>query len=231
MITKLVRHFSKPIKLIKIEKDAVDTYTFKFEAPEATKWEPGAYAHFLSSDLKKGAKFKKELVRELSIMSHPNENFIGFTTRIRQSPSDFKRIMLDLKPGDEIRFFKIGNHFKGQKMDKPIVLISMGVGIATFRPLILEYIANSAQALPITNINIDRSGDFVYQEELENLPGNKLKNRFVTLRADLYKNINQCIESGENIYFVVGSKAFNKAIGDYLLEKNISKTAIVFDGY
>lgn len=229
MITTIIKRISTQIKLIKIEKEDHDTYTFKFAVPENIKWTPGAYAHFVSSDLQNGQKFNKEFLRELSIMSHPDENFVGFTTRIRQNPSDFKNTMLNFKLGDEIRMFKIGNHFKKQKIEKPIVFISMGVGIATFRPIILEHLKNSLNPTLITNINIDRSGNFVYQQELEKLPKNKLKNVFVTNRDDLYKEISQSINNPENKYYIVGSKEFNKSIGDYLLEKGVSKKDIVFD--
>lgn len=229
MLTIIIKSISTRLKLIEIVKEAIETYTFKFEVPESVIWTPGSYAHFVSSDLQNGAKFKKDLLRELSIMSNPNEKFIGFTTRIRNNPSVFKQAMLKLKHGDEIRMFKIGNHMKNIKNDKPIVFISMGVGIATFRPLILDCLDNSSQTSFITNINIDRSGDFVYQKELEKLASNKLKNVFVCNRVDLYDNINKCIDNGENIYFIVGSNEFNNQIGDYLVEKNVSKDAIVFD--
>nr|WP_320118904.1 hypothetical protein [uncultured Marinifilum sp.] len=230
MLTQIVKIISTKIKLSQKVKEAEDTYTFKFAVTKNIKWAPGAYAHFVSSDLENGEKVKKkESIRELSIMSHSNEKFIGFTTRIRQNPSEFKQMMLNLEIGDEIRMFKIGNHLKKQKTDKPIVLISMGVGIATFRPIILEYIEKVSQKVPITNINIDRSGNFVYQKELENLPDNKIKNVFVTQRDDLYKSIDRCIDNQENKYFVVGSKEFNKAIGDYLIKKNVSDKEIIFD--
>lgn len=229
MITTIIKRISTLIKLTELVKESPDTYTFKFAVPENIKWTAGGYAHFVSSDLQNGAKFNKGLLRELSIMSHPGENFIGFTTRIRQNPSEFKNTILNLKVGDEIRVFKIGNHFKKQEIDKPIVFISMGVGIATFRPLILEYLKNGPQTLPVTNINVDRTGNFIYQNELEALPAEKIENVFVTNRDDLYAEIKQCIDSSENTYYIVGSKEFNKTIGDYLLENNVSNKAIVFD--
>ena len=229
MLTTIVKSLSTRIKLSEIIMEAEGTYTFKFEAPEKIKWSPGAYAHFLSSDLRNGEKVNKDLVRELSIMNHPDEGCIGFTTRIRQNPSEFKRIMLNLTPGDEIRMFKIGNHFKKLKPEGPMVFISMGVGVATFRPLIHEFIKKSTQALSITNINIDRSGDFVYQQELESLPSDTVKNMFVTHRDELYKMIDQCLADSRNTYCIVGSKDFNSAVGDYLLAKNVNRNNIIFD--
>ncbi|MGQ1891214.1 FAD-dependent oxidoreductase [Thermophagus sp. OGC60D27] len=229
MLSKFVRSISTPIRLIEVIEEAPSTYTFKFSVPEKIQWSPGAYAHFLSSSLANGEKLKKELVRELSIMSHPDENFIGFTTRIRENPSQFKRIMLNINVGDEIRMFKMGNHFAKAKFEDPIVLISMGVGIATFRPLILEHLKKTAAKTPLININIDRSGNFVYRNELDKLPDNKIHNCMVTNRADLYERIDQCVDRKSKTFCVVGSKEFNKDIGDYLLKKKVPQKSIVFD--
>jgi len=227
MLKKIVKSISTAIELIEMQEEAPYTYTFKFTVPKNIRWSPGTYAHFLCSSLSDGEKVGKELVRELSIMSHPNENFIGFTTRIRDNASEFKRRMLNMKIGDQIRMFKMGNHFAKVKLEEPIVFISMGVGIATFRPLILEHLNNSTTEFPIININIDRTGIFVYKDEMEQLPDQKLNNVFVTNRTELYKSIDRYVDS--KTFCVVGSKEFNNDIGNYLMEKNVSKKAIVFD--
>jgi len=231
MITAIIRKISTAIKLTKIISEAPETYTFMFTAPDNIKWTSGSHAHVLSSDLKNGKKMKKELVRELSIMTHPDEKQIGFTTRIRKNPSEFKKVMQNLKVGDEVRIFKIGNHLKKQNGEQPIVLISMGVGIATFRPLIIEFLAHSSKLSHITNINIDRSGDFVFKGELDKLSDDRLKNVFVTTRDGLYEEINQCINNIENVYYIVGSSEFNKSIGDYLSKNNVPKKALIFDNH
>lgn len=229
MLTKFVKSISTPIELTEIVEEAPDTYTFKFAVPEKIRWSPGTYAHFLSSSLSNGEKVKKELVRELSIMSHPDEDFIGFTTRIRENASTFKRIMLNMKAGDQIRMFKMGNHFAKANLAEPVVFISMGVGIATFRPLILEHVNNTSAGFPVTNINIDRTGHFVYQSFLETLPEDKVKNVLVTNRTDLYKSIDVSIANRSKTFCVVGSDEFNKNIGDYLLRKKVPKKSIIFD--
>lgn len=231
ILTTIVKKISTLITLQEVIKEAPDTYTFKFDVPANIQWAPGAYAHFLCSDLRNGKPMKKDLVRELSIMSHPDEKYIGITTRIRSNPSEFKQTMLSLKPGDEIRIFKLGNHINKRKMpDKPRVFISMGVGIATFRPLIIDGLKQTAPTSRVTNINIDRSGSFVYQQEVEKLPPDKVKNILVTKREDLYTSIAKCIEQQpDNIFYVVGSKALNNNISEYLVANGISKKAIVFD--
>ncbi|GAF04854.1 ferredoxin reductase domain-containing protein [Saccharicrinis fermentans] len=229
MLTTIVKKISTKIELTTIEKEAPETYTFKFKVPDKIKWEPGAYAHFLNNDLSNGQKVSKKEVREFSIMTHPDEKTLGFTTRIRQDASNFKSGLLKLKPGDKIRMFKMGNHLKSKHSPNHRVFISMGVGIATFRPFILEQQKDTASEQLITNINIDRSGEFVYASELNKYANPQLKNIFVTKRDDLYKNIEQCTSHPHNTYYVVGSQTFNEAIGKYLKEQNIPERQIIFD--
>ena len=125
--------------------------------------------------------------------------------------------------------FKIGNHLKNKNTQKNVVLISMGVGIATFRPFILEQQKDTTSDQFITNINIDRSGEFVYANELKTYAKPQLKNIFVTTRDELYKNIDICTSEANKTYYIVGSQAFNKDIGAYLTERNVAKSHIIFD--
>lgn len=227
MLTTLVKTISRKIRLQSIEKEAEDTYTFKFEVPEKVQWTPGAYAHFLSNDLSNGEKVVKKEVHEFSIMSHPDEKLLSFTTRIRENPSNFKLQLLRLKPGDKIRMFKIGNHLKDKVSEKPLVYISMGVGLAKFRPLIIDKLKNKSQQM--RNINVDRSGEYIYANELEKLAGENLENHWVNNRAALFQEIDKCLERTDSTYYIVGSKDFNTSIGDYLKDKDVAESDIFFD--
>lgn len=229
MITYFARRVTTSLKVTEIIRESPDTFTFKFKALDNIKWKPGSHTHFMSSNLRKGNKLNIRLMRKLSIMTHPSENEIGFTTRIRNNSSEFKKSLYNLKINDEIRCFKPVNNFKDLNFNKPIVLISMGVGIATFRPIVLEYLANSTTNSFITNINIDRVDSFIYDKEFKNFPNNIVKNCFVKNRDDLYKEIKATFSNKKNIYYIVGSTDFNKAISKYLLNNQISKNSILLD--
>ena len=229
MITALFKKFSTSIILNEIIQEAPETYTFKFAAPQNTGWTPGANAHFIANNLQNGQKFTYRLVHEFSIMSHPKEEYLGFTTRIRSIPSLFKQTLKELNSGDQIRIFGIRNNIQLQKVSIPITLISMGVGVATFRPIILDYINSTSQIPFITNINVDRSSNFIYQNELEKSSENRIQNVFVTSRVDLYKSIDKALKKDNNIYYIVGSNVFNRNIKDYLLKNKVPKRLIKFD--
>lgn len=228
MFKFLLKKISTLIEVTEIVEEAPETFTFKFAVPENIKWKLGTYAHFLATDLEGNKPFKENLVREISIMSHPNENYIGFTTRIRSNASDFKRALGKLQVGDKIRIFFFGSHIKLPKTKTPVVFISMGVGIATFRPFIKELLEKYSETT-ITNINIERSGKFVYQDELSTLPADKVKNVLVSSRKELYASIDKTLSNKDNVYYVVGSKQFNKDIGKYLKQNNVDKKSIRFD--
>ena len=228
MFKFLLKKISTLIEVTQIVEEVPETFTFKFAVPENIKWKLGAYDHFLASDLTGDKPFKGNLVREISIMSHPNENYIGFTTRIRSNASDFKQALGKLQAGDKIRVFFFGSHIKLPETNTPVVFISMGEGIATFRPFIIELLDGYSETT-ITNINIERSGKFVYQDELNGLPANKIKNVLVTSRNALYEGIDKTLENKENVYYVVGSKQFNKDIGSYLKKHDVDRKSIRFD--
>jgi hypothetical protein len=92
----------------------------------------------------------------------------------------------------------------------------------------LDYLHDSAQIPFITNINIDRSENFVYHGELVKLSDDKIRTISVSNRNDLYKTIEQNIKP-DTVYYVVGSDEFNNNIGDFLQTRDVSKKSINFD--
>lgn len=68
--------------------------------------------------------------------------------------------------GDDITFFKLGSRMGLRRSDTPIVLLSMGVGVMTMRPLIRAYKNDKSSIPSLISLNIDSAGDFVYRKEL-----------------------------------------------------------------
>lgn len=229
MITNPINKIMSPITFLEKSEEAPDTLTFKFAIPKNIHWEAGAYGHFLVFNDENGITFDKKYIREFSIMSLESEGYIGITTRMREEPSYFKQKLMALKPGDKMMLFKMGNHLFPLNQEKPFVFISMGVGVATFRPLMNYYLSSDRPNSTVTNINVDRSGHFVYGDELEKYEDNRLNNIFVTDRNAMYEKLEQCVEHTNNVYYIVGSGKFNHSVGDFLIEKGVAKTSVVFD--
>ncbi len=211
----------------KIEADG--TVTFKFQIPENLKWSEGTHFHLAFSDFIKDSKPDTDLVRSFSIMSMENERYIGFTTRVKDDCSLYKKRLMKLKTGDEMFIFKFRNNMKLKREGRPVVFISMGVGIATFRPLIKEFVRDSNEITKLTNINIDSSRSYVYNDEIKLILQDNFINHYVSSRKELYERIDECLSDSTNLYYIVGSDKFLRVIRAYLVEHSVDPSDITVD--
>jgi len=225
----IFRIISKSVTLQEIVKEATDTFTFKFDIPKGTSWAAGSNLHLLPSGLDGDTEIGKETVRHLSIINLPDEGYIGITTRIREQASDFKKKLQKAQPGDTMRIFGIKNHLPLKRDNHPVVLISMGVGIATMRPIILEYVADQSNIPEIININVDSSGGFIFKTELESTEKHGVKNHFVKSRTEMKKAIETTFQLKDARYYMVGSDGFLSDTAGFLLKNDIEQNKIYFD--
>lgn len=153
------------VKIIDIIDEAKGIKTYLLEKPENEIWEEGSHIHIGIVGFDEGELPNKSLVRHMSIMTLPTEKKLGFTTRVQENPSEFKEKLSKLHVGDELVTFKIGSRMQLRRYNRPIVLLSMGVGIATMRPLILSFIADTSNIPCLYNVNVD-SSNTIYKNEL-----------------------------------------------------------------
>ena len=219
----------KSIELLDIIKEAEDTFTYKFNVPNNTTWDAGTNAHLVATGSDTNYAPAPEFTRHMSICSVPDEGYIGFTTRAREGGSTFKRNLRVSKVGDKLQLFKLMNRLPLQRNNKPVVLISMGVGIATMRPMILEFAKDQSNIPQLININIDRAVTEIYQEELATLAIPNFENIYVNSRADLHQSIENTIKLDNAEYHIVGSDEFLMSIGSFLLNKGVSEESIKLD--
>lgn len=217
------------LKIIDIIDETENTKTYFFEKPENLTWEPGSHTHIAHIGFDIGDQPRKEWVRHMSIITLPEENKIAITTRVPGRKSEFKNKLAELKIGDEVVFFKIGSRMGLRRINRPIILISMGVGIATMRPLILSFINDKTKIPYLSNINIDSSDKFVFKNQLDKLVDENYKNYWVNSRKEFYEILNKLMKAEDAIYYVVGSDAFIKDIIQRLRLNNVKIDDIVID--
>ncbi|AJG99018.1 FAD-dependent oxidoreductase [Clostridium beijerinckii] len=217
------------LKIIDIIDETDNTKTYFFEKPKNLTWEPGSHTHIGHIGFDIGDQPTKEWVRHMSITTLPAENKIAITTRVPGSKSEFKNKLSELKIGDEVVFFKIGSRMGLRRINKPIILISMGVGIATMRPLILSFINDKTNIPYLSNINIDSSDKFVFRNQLDKLADENYKNYWINSRKEFYEILSQSMKSEDAMYYVVGSDAFIKDIIQRLRANNVKIDDIVID--
>lgn len=232
------KNMMKELNIVKVEYlesviEAKDTVTLKFKIPDGFSWTPGMHFHLAMSNFAKGGKPDKSMVRSFSVMSLMEEGYLGLTTRITNTPSKYKKQLLTLKPSDKMLMFKTGNRMELRRENRPIVLISMGVGLATFRPLIKSFEKDRTGITNVISLNIDSSLEYVYKEEIEKITIDELVNIYCKSRKDLYNEIDKVLDrevsSDTPIYYIVGSDNFLKSISSYLMRKDVDVKDLVID--
>lgn len=216
------------VKILDIIDEAKGTKTYILEKPENYTWIEGSHTHIGLVGFDEGEKPNKNLVRHMSIMTLTTEEKIGFTTRVQDNPSEFKYKLSQLNIDDEVVVFKLGSRMELRRCNRPIVLLSMGVGIATMRPLILAFINDSSNIPNLFNVNVDASGD-IYKSELDKYENENYKNYWLDSRIEFYETLNQLTETQNAIYYIVGADLFIKDIIQKLRVRNVNDADIILD--
>lgn len=217
------------IKITEIIDEAPGVKTYLMEKPSDFTWEEGAHTHIGLVGFDEGEVPNKSLVRHMSIMTLPEDNKIGFTTRIKEPLSQFKEKLSHLHIGDDVILFKVGSRMSLRREDKPIVLVSMGVGIATMRPLIYRFLQDKTGITRLININVNSSKDFVYKDELDSLEISNYENHWLNSRGEFYETLNQVSEQTDAIYYVIGSDGFIIDVIKHLKNNGIAENNILID--
>lgn len=227
MTQKQYTHY--PLQLIEKKEEAPDTWTLRLKPLEKLTWNAGDHTHLVLGTEDPGPLN----TRHFSFVTLPDEGVVSFTTRVPLFPSPFKTLLQALKQGDIARVYKINGYFGLRREDRPIVLISAGVGIATMRPLIREFLHDTSGIPEMRHINIDSSSHFIYKREMDSWAASKeqLENCYVSNRTDFYERLEAWAMdlSNQAYYYVVGSGPFRDAVQAYLREKGVVIENILFD--
>lgn len=217
------------LKVIDIKQESKNTFSFYMEKPEGLTWTEGAHTHIGIVGFDQGELPNKNLVRHMSITTLPNENKIGITTRIQEPLSEFKGKLSKIRIGDELVIFKLGSRMDLRRDNRPLILLSMGVGIATMRPLVHAFLEDSSSISSLISVNIDSSKNYIFRDELDALQTDLYKNYWYDSRADFYQSINELTDLKNPLYYVTGSDNFIKDIIRSLRFKNVKDEDILLD--
>ncbi|MEK5391466.1 dihydropteridine reductase [Margalitia sp. FSL K6-0131] len=216
-------------KINKIMEETSEVKTYLLDCPEDFTWEEGSHTHFALAGFNAGDKPNRSLIRHMSISTLPHENAIGITTRIREQCSEFKSILRNLEVGNEVAIFKTHSNVPLKREDKNIYLLSSGVGLATFRPLVLEYFERADNVKQIHSLNIDSSKDFLFTNIFKSAPEKKFTAQFVHNRKDYYEEVKNLAADKDGIFYVVGSDEFLMQNIEVLREQGIKPEQIMLD--
>ncbi|WP_404457631.1 dihydropteridine reductase [Oceanobacillus kapialis] len=216
-------------KITKIIEETTEVRTYLLACPQDFTWEEGSHTHMAFEGFNAGDKPNRSLIRHMSISTLPHENAIGITTRIREQCSEFKTILKNLKVGDEVALFKTHSNVPLKREGKNVYLLSAGVGLATFRPLVLDYFKQADNVNKIHSLNIDSSKEFLFNDVFEPIPDKKFTSQFVDNRTDYYEEVKNLASDRDSIYYVVGSDEFLMENIKVLQEQGIKPEQIMLD--
>src|SRR5918999_1689069 len=184
--TQGIRKSPPQIELSLLEKvkiESTDVTSFKFSKQndqvgegEEDKITPlnhtaGQFAFF---DIGGVYNDPKGPIRHFTISSSPTENFIMFSTRIRDSP--YKKRLSILEKGAKVKVRgPEGEFVLHQDYSKPAVFLSGGIGVTPFRSM-LRYATDQQLPLKITMFDSNRNRDSIlFKKEFDEW-ANKNKN-------------------------------------------------------
>lgn len=216
-------------KINKIIEESPDVKTFYLDCPEDFTWEEGSFTHLALDGFNAGDKPNRSLVRHMSICTVPSENTIGITTRIKEPCSEYKSILNNIQVGEQVALFKTRCNVPLRREDKNVYLLSAGVGIATFRPLVLEYINRPNHIKHIHSLNIDSSKNFLFTDIFKSNSEKNFTAQFVGNRMDYYEKVKSLASDKDGIFYIVGSDEFLMQNIELLLEHGIQREQIMLD--
>ncbi|MFD2706931.1 dihydropteridine reductase [Salibacterium lacus] len=216
-------------KINNIIEETSEVKTFMLDCPEDFTWEEGAHTHFALEGFNAGEQPNRALIRHMSISTLPNERSIGITTRIREQCSEFKTILRNLEIGSDVAIFKTHSNVPLKREDKNVYLLSSGVGLATFRPLVLDYFERADNVGHMHSLNIDSSDDFLFSDIFTSAPDKTFTSQFVDNRGDYYEQVKALAADKEGVFYIVGSDEFLLQNINVLREKGIQPEQIMLD--
>lgn len=206
------------VKLLKIEILSANTLTYYFEKPAIT-WAEGTNIHLAFED---HASFEsKYYVRHFSIMNTPDKNYIAFTTRLSNSP--FKSRLKTLKIGETMLLFKPTRRMPLRYENRPVMLISMGVGLSAMLPKMAAFIKEPIGIKSLESIQISK--DILFSKMIHEYG---INHQTLTNRDSFYSELSRSYQK-DAIYYIVGSDDFVSRVGKTLLNLNHDKNNINLD--
>jgi ferredoxin-NADP reductase len=149
--------------LLRVEQKSEKIFSFVFSIPEGLTWKAGQHGVFWFI----GGGIKGNNWRAFSIASTPEENELRIATIISDTPSDFKRKLKTLVPGDSIEMQGPFGEFHLHDDMKEVIGIAGGIGITPFRALLKSVVRGDKPAIHITLIYSAAQGLYTFKKELD----------------------------------------------------------------
>ena len=123
-----------PISFANKKQIAPGVWSFNFTLQKPLEWKAGQHVILFMK-----TSTGKRVRRAFSLSSAPSEKFITITTRIHETPSDFKNALKKLKKGDSLSLRgPIGRLVVDPTSDLAYAFLATGIGITPFRSILKD---------------------------------------------------------------------------------------------
>jgi glycine betaine catabolism B len=154
------------LNFVKKEHEVDNVYSFYFEPPEGTAWEPGQFLHYT---LQHANPDERGIKRWFTISTAPFEKLVRITTRINQDrSSSFKTALMNMKEGDEIESAAPEGDFVFGDPNKKYVFLAGGIGITPFRSILVQ-LDYAGLDFNVKLLYANRSEELLFGDELKKL--------------------------------------------------------------
>ncbi len=217
-------------ELINIIKHDDITYSFDFKSEEIKHWNEGdaSMLIFVVDDTMAGKKFSYASLKE--------EGFIRFTTRIKKDASEYKSTLKNLVIGEFVRISEPTGNLKLKRDDRPIILLSNGIGITPIRSIVKSFINDQKSIPQMIQFNVDARSD-IYKDEFDSFKTEVInfQSYYLSNRHSYYAMLSHELKLlqrkySENPYvYIVGSKEFVSENISRLLARGFSEKELIID--
>lgn len=222
------------ITLREIIQETSDIYSFVFDVPESFSWVAGQHGIFRFVD----RKIEDKDFRIFSFASIKEEKTMIFSTRIIENPSDFKKNLLLLEPGDVMTIDGATGKFILDDFNQITCIMAGGIGITPVRSFMKQIDELGVNPVLIKVLYSDDRGEFAYEQTLLDINSkyDGLDLEFISDRNLFTDKITEFASEHENnaLYYIAGTPGMNSFLTEKLvgfgIEKNRIKTD-VFTGY
>lgn len=225
---KKINHYCEFIDRKQLDHE---TYSLDFISQDLLEWKEGDHGMLILN-------VEGELVgKKLSFASLPSENVIRFTTRITSDPSDFKNTLLGLVKGEFVKISEPSGNYLLRREDRPIFILTNGVGIASARPLIKCFEQLQDGIPELIQLNVDRRSD-IYKDEFDTIKKHiKTFSSFYVSNRNAFKSmfshelsIRMRRYQVKPIFYIFGSDEFVYQTQDLIKDLEFEESSIVIGG-
>ncbi len=219
------------VSLISSQEVATNTLELTYEKPENFEYEVGQYC-ILTLLNPKYTELDIPL-RPLSIVSHPDDDFLKFTMRV--SDSSYKRSIQAMQAGDRSQIFGPMGDFKVTTTDKDIVFLISGIGITPVIPLLRllqESHFNHKVTLVYSNKTKESAAYHDYFESLEWQAFNYLPVFTASQpRVDVALLKSTVGSLDDKDFYIVGTAGFIRGMREILSSQQVRPESIIIDDF